>query len=191
MPRRPTGSPRALQRGRIRMDGETVSPACCGSSRSYWVSYVRNVVCPLYVPPGDKFWPFLDSYSARFRAQTDSPTASVHFSSPAIPREKGARRDTLRQLASGGGGGRSFQSRQDHLEAGFAPARWGSLRYAGSSRCVAAGPGCQNLMTVLLRGSQGLALLASTTQRPRALRDTNGMTIGCLDQKFPWYGRVR
>lgn len=104
MPRRPTGSPRALQRGRIRMDGETVSPACCGSSRSYWVSYVRNVVCPLYVPPppGDKFWPFLDSYSARFRAQTDSPTASVHFSSPAIPREKGARRDTLRQLASGG-----------------------------------------------------------------------------------------
>lgn len=51
MPRRPTSSPRALQRGRIRTNGGTVSPACCGSSRSCWVNYARNVVGTLYVPP--------------------------------------------------------------------------------------------------------------------------------------------
>lgn len=44
-------------------------------------------------------------------------------------------------------------------------------------------------MTDLLRGSQGLALFASTTQRPQAVCDTNGLTIWCLDEKSPWYGR--
>lgn len=43
-------------------------------------------------------------------------------------------------------------------------------------------------MTDLLRGSQGLALLASTTQQPatpQAVRDTNGMTITRLERDIP------
>lgn len=47
-------------------------------------------------------------------------------------------------------------------------------------------------MTDLLRGSQGLALFASTTQRPQPVRDTNGLTIGCPGREIPvvWPGEV-